>query len=93
MNGDYEINEQTWNELSVDRKLWLIFSEFNAQRRECTDHFCRLEREIATKANQAEHTDLAKRFDRRKRVDSAFAGMMGFVGGFMGFIGSKLFKW
>lgn len=92
MNGDYQINEQTWNELSTDRKLWLIFSEFNAQRNECKEHFCRLESEIRTKANQSDHTDLAKKFDRRKRVDTTFAGMMGFVGGLVGFLSTKVLK-
>ncbi len=41
---------------------------------------------------ESEHTDLCKRFDRRKRVDSSFAGVMGFVGGLVGFLASRLFK-
>ena len=92
MNGDYEINEATWAALPMDRQLWLIFSEFNAQRRECDGHFCKLEAEIAKKANQEDHTALAKKFDRRKAVDTTFAGAMGFFGGLVGFLSSKLFK-
>ena len=92
MNGDYGIDEATWNELSTDRKLWLIFSEFNAQRNECKEHFCRMEEAIKSKANQADHTDLAKKFDRRKRVDTTFSGIMGFIGGLIGFLMSKVIK-
>ena len=90
-NGDFEINEQTWAELSTDRKLWLIFSEFNQQRRECHAEFCSIRDELKKKAAQKEVTDLAERFDRRKKVDTQFAGMMGLVGGVIGFVGSKLF--
>ena len=90
-NGDFEINEDMWNELSTDRKLWLIFSEFNQQRKECHAEFCRLRQGIADKASQTEVTALATKFDRRKRIDTQFAGMMGMVGGVVGFLGSKLF--
>lgn len=91
-NGDYGIDQTTWESLPVERQLWLIFSEFNAQRTECDARFCKLEAEISLRATKDEHTALAKSFDRRKRVDTTFAGSMGFIGGIIGFIGSKLFK-
>ena len=90
-NGDFEIDEEMWSELSTDRKLWLIFSEFNQQRKECHAEFCRIKKELSEKAVQTELTGLAKSFDRRKKIDTSCAGMMGFVGGVAGFIGSKLF--
>ena len=91
-NGDYEIDEATWRSLTVERQLWLIFCEFNGQRKECHKEFCRLRDELNKKANQIDLTTLATKFDRRKRVDTTFAGTMGFVGGVIGFLGSKLFK-
>ena len=90
-NGDYEIDELTWRSLSVERQLWLIFCEFNHQRRECHNEFCRLRQDVESKASQSDLTALATRFDRRKKIDTQFAGIMGFVGGIAGFIGSKLF--
>ena len=90
-NGDYEIDEATWRSLSVERQLWLIFQEFNGQRKECHREFCRLREDIESKASQNDLTELAKKFDRRKKVDTQFAGIMGFIGGIAGFLGSKLF--
>lgn len=90
-NGDYELDERTWAALPVERQLWLIFSEFNQQRRDCHEEFCNLKREIAEKAGQKDLSDLATKFDRRKRVDTQFAGMMGMVGGLVGFLSSKIF--
>ncbi len=90
-NGDFEINEEMWSELSTDRKLWLIFSEFNAQRKECHAEFCRVRNELHDKAAAKDLSELATKFDRRKRVDTQFAGMMGMVGGLVGFLSSKLF--
>ncbi len=61
----------------------MLYRTFNRQRDECEKRMCHIE---------SEHTDLCKRFDRRKRVDSSFAGVMGFVGGLVGFLASRLFK-
>ena len=91
-NGEYGIDQRTWESLPVERQLWLIFSEFNAQRNECNEHFCRLEKELASKASKDEHTELATKFDRRKRVDTTFSAMMGFIGGLVGFLTSKIMR-
>lgn len=91
-NGDYVIDQTTWESLPVERQLWLIFSEFNQQRNECDARFCRVEADVKTRATKDEHLILASQFDRRKRVDTSFAAIMGFVGGLIGFVGSKLFR-
>ncbi len=83
MNGEYEIDEQTWRGLDLAEQTWMLYRTFNRQRDECEKRMCHIE---------SEHTDLCKRFDRRKRVDSSFAGVMGFVGGLVGFLASRLFK-
>lgn len=90
-NGDYELDEKTWAALPVERQLWLIFSEFNQQRKECHAEFCRINQELHDKAEQNDLSELATKFDRRKKVDTQFAGMMGMVGGLVGFLSSKFF--
>lgn len=35
---------------------------------------------------------LEKKVDRRRKFDTAFAGITGFVGGFLAMIGGKVFK-
>ena len=83
LNGEYEIDEQTWRSLDLTEQTWVLYRTFNRQRDICEKRMCGIEHE---------HTEICKLFDRRKKVDSTFAGVMGFVGGLIGFLASKLFK-
>lgn len=80
--GDYHINDDDFMGLDAAKRDLMIFKKVNMQVAECEERFCMMERK---------HTELATRFDRRKRVDTQFAGTMGLVGGVIGYLGSKLF--
>jgi hypothetical protein len=83
MNGDYHVDEQTFRSLDASKQNWMMYQTFNEYRVSCEQKFTDTEKDI---------TDLATRFDRRKKWDSGAASVTGFIGGFIAFFFSKLLK-
>jgi hypothetical protein len=59
-DGEYQIDEDTFKGMSVERQNWIIYSTFNKQRDDCNKRFCKLEK--------------SKRIDKGLAIGSGFAG-------------------
>ena len=83
MNGDYEIDKETFLGLGVEQQNWMMFKTYNRDRDVYEKRFTCIE---------TEHTKLSTRFDRRKKFDTAAAGSGGVLGGFIAVVGMLFMK-
>ena len=87
MNADYEVDEATFKNMSVEDQNWMQFNTYNRDRHNYEKRFIKIEES---------YTGLAKYVDRRKNINSTLAGTGGIIGGMTavgGLILAKVLGW
>lgn len=70
-NGDYEIDEQTFSSMPLEKQNWIMYKTFNAHRTHCDERMCKLEKQM----------DKSKLWDKLITVGvSAGTGMLAALG-------------
>jgi len=76
MNGEYEIDKDTFMGLDTSKQNWMMYQTFNKYRVDCNERFSESENRL-------------EKLENRKRFDTAVSGSAGVVGGFIA-MGSML---
>jgi len=85
VNGDYSISPESWERLSTDEKLWLIYDTNNNNQIRCA------ERCAECQLRFKEAYDRITKLENKRKTDIGIASSTGFLGGFIAVVTKKLF--